>query len=148
VILRGDSFDQSLLDDLGGRIFLVNWENKVGRKNVYYATGDQNDALSFEKKGMFSILYVWLAPTNKGGEIEEEQWRPGVKEPFEHTQNVHIKMGTKFNISSADTGSGIAIISVVMRYTDELQVHGWDHYLNSSPKKRCYLRKLFGMLFS
>jgi hypothetical protein len=146
-VARGSSFDQSLIKELDETVFLINWPQKIEGENIYYATADQGDVLSFKAKGLFPILYVRLSQTNSSDDIEEIVWRPGVKELFDNPSNKHIKIRTRNNNAMPDLGSGICIISAIRNYADKLELHGWDHYLTSGPGDKGYVGRLLDLLF-
>ena len=148
IIIRGSSFDESLIEHLEGVVFLLNWHKKITRRNNYYYTsGDQNDVCMFVKKGLFPILYVQNIILDKNGREIKPKIRQAVKEIFNDPKNRHIKIKTRHNNSMPDFGSSVVVIAPLARISGALEIHGWDHYLTTNPTLKGYWGRLADLLF-
>jgi hypothetical protein len=147
VILRGSSFNPKNISKLEGTIFLLNWKDKVDLPNIYYATGDQNDVLSYVKKDLSPILYVQSSKLDKHNFHIDSEKKLGIDKVFLNSQNKYLKIGTLSNNPMPDMGSSLCVIPAIAHLSQNLEIYGWDHYLSYSAANKSYIERLLSLLF-
>ena len=148
IFFRGSSYNSSLLETVEGSVFLINWSEKIKRSDVYYATGDQGDALKFAQKKMFPILYARYEQLDSNGQPIQIPLDPALENLFKDDKNILIRVGFKHNNAMPDAGSSLGIISAIAHFANKLDIYGWDHYLSASPNNLGYVRRLLKLLFN
>jgi hypothetical protein len=141
VIQKGVSFDRARIDDLPGPIYAVNWPDKLERDDVVYATGDQGNLDRFINSEMFPIMFMEVNRYDRLGNYHPSEEL--LEDP--RIQRIALYFKCEFNIP--DTGmpatSGLACIVALSFLAQDIEVYGWDFYLDFAPAQSGYWKAFF-----
>ena len=155
IVLKGASFDRKQLSELRGPTFMVNWWEKVEGDNIIYATGGVANIPQYTAKGLYPLFcadQVWF---NADGSMEayHETWPEPVPEEtpdldvlFQDPRNTRLVCSHRLNSATPSTGSGLISIVALCKHAKEVNIYGWDHYINFEPAKSNYWKLLLGLL--
>ena len=145
VIQKGISFDKSMVEQLPGPIYAVNWPEKVDRQDVVYVTADYGVVKRFVRDEMFPILFMetnWFDAQDNyvvrdtGTEFEKYPDDPRIKRvSFYH------KAGAR---RPGPPTSGLACVVALSLFSKTIEVYGWDFFLTFPPARAGYWKSLFG----
>ena len=147
MIMRGMSFDRSLVNQLPGPIYAVNWLEKLDRQDVVYVTGDDQYLDWFVAKGMFPILYLESNGFDSEGNYIVSD--TGLKRK-EHLNDIRIQQVSMYWCGvlrdggpGMPNGSGFMAMVALGLLVESIEVYGWDFYLTFAPARAGYWRSLF-----
>ena len=147
VIMRGISFDRSLVDHLPGPIYAVNWQEKLDRQDVVYVTQDNQYLDGFVAKEMFPILYFESNGFDPQGNYIPSDTGLKRKEHLSDTRIKQVSMYWRGIIRDGRTvmpnGSGFTTMVALGLLAESIEVYGWDFYLTFAPARAGHWSSLF-----
>jgi hypothetical protein len=147
VLQRGISFDQSKIGELPGPIYSVNWTEKIDRDDVVYVTGDFGLLKHFIDKGMFPILFMEINRFDEEGVYRCRDTENPSENLLEDPRIQRIALYSKCAFTRPQTGmpatSGLACIVALSFLAQDIEVYGWDFFLDFAPAQSGYWKAFF-----
>ena len=145
VIQKGISFDRSLVNELPGPIYAVNWPEKLDRQDVVYVTADSGHLHRYIAEQMYPILHLeinWIdARGNYLVRDAGKEYETYLDDPRIKRVSIHHKAGP--HQSGTPGTSGLACVVVLSMFAEFVEVYGWDFYLTFPAARASYLKNLF-----
>lgn len=147
VIQKGISFDHAKLDDLPGPIYAVNWLEKLDRDDVVYMTAGFHILRGLIDREMFPILFMEINRFDGDGVYRCRDTGHPSAIFLEDPRIQRIALYHKARFPVAQTGmpstSGLASIVALSFLAQDVEVYGWDFYLDFPPAKSGYWKSFF-----
>jgi hypothetical protein len=146
VLLAGHSLDQSLISQLPGPIYAVNWPNKLDREDVIYTSSDPRFMDRFSAKDMFPCLLIEINWFDTEGNYIA---RDAGSRAEEYLSDPRFKRVSLYHKSGPQSGggmpatSGLAAVVGLSYLAKSVEVYGWDFYLDFSPAESGYWKSIF-----
>ena len=147
VIQKGVSFDPARIDELPGPIYAVNWPGRLDRDDVVYVTGDHGHLGRFIDNEMYPIMFLEINRYDGLGNYYRRDAGHPVEKLMEDPRIQWTALYFKCEFTRPQTGmpatSGLACIVALSFFTQEIEVYGWDFYLDFAPAQSGYWKAFF-----
>ena len=147
VIQKGPSFDTSLVDQLPGPIYAINWLEKLDRQDVVYTSADSGYLRRFVAEEMFPILYMEINRIDSQGNYHARDAGHEIETLLDHPQvrrvAIHHKAGPQRPRTGMPATSGLAAVVALGFFAESITVYGWDFYLTFAPTRAGYWKTFF-----
>ena len=151
VIQKGLSFERSMVDELPGPIYAVNWRDRLDRQDVVYVTGDHGYVKRFVQAGMFPILFLDIMEISEFDDLgyyharhRGDETETFLEDPRIQRVALYHKAGPQRPRTCMPATSGLACLVALNFLAQSIEAYGWDFYLDFSPGRAGYWRSFFG----
>ena len=168
VVMRGKSFNSSAPIDESLLSFLVNWQQVDSRFSLGIGiTADSEVYKEMQILGISPLLMVNPdfnplqedeVSINTSFPTANSEIEPGKIEKFKHTQFSQflsedkleqlqrcLVFSRKLKAPQLSMGSGLCVIMALSRVAKNINIYGWDEYINESIEDRSHLRVLWSL---
>jgi hypothetical protein len=141
IVMRGISFDPKKLNDLKGTTYLINFSEKVEKKDVIYATGDKNVFKRFIEKEMTPILLLDVMDESGAAPPDIR----GIEKYIVKRRVKRILIRYSSSVAISGMGSGLGLILALTKYAQHMTLYGFDHYQTKDLSEMSYWEALFSL---
>ena len=146
VIQKGISFDASLVDQLPGPIYAVNWPEKLQRQDAVYVTADYSHLRRFVAEEMFPILFLEINRFDAQGNYHARDAGHEVESYLDDPRIDRISLyhhAGPQHVAGMPATSGLATVVALSFFAESIEVYGWDFYLTFAPAGTGYWKTFF-----